>query len=105
MRVLFGLPLFFINPDKLLPFAGVFAKTIVSDPIKPGRKFRFASKTSNVFVGANEGVLREIVGKRDVAPSELAEQPAHARLMTTNQLAISVLVVINKNSRDKAGIG
>jgi hypothetical protein len=35
----------------------------------------------------------------------LAQQTAHGRLMTTNQLAKSVLVVINKNSGDKAGIG
>jgi hypothetical protein len=34
----------------------------------------------------------------------LAQQTANARLMPTNQLAISVLVVINKNSGDKAGI-
>jgi len=57
------------------------------------------------FYKRNESFLGQIVRQRDVAPRELSQQTANARLMTTNQLAKSVLVVINKNSGDKAGIG
>src|SRR6478672_7374103 len=96
LRVLFGLPLFFINPDEFLSFPRVFAKTIIGDAIQPGGKFRFATEGSNVFVSADKGVLRKIVGQRDVTASELAQQSAHTRLMPTDQLAISVLVVINE---------
>ena len=73
LRVLFGLPLFLIDPNELLPFAGIFAKTIVSDPLKPGGKFRFATKAPNVFVSANESVLCEIVGQRDIATREVSQ--------------------------------
>ena len=105
LRVLFGLPLLLIDPNELFAFTSVFAKTIVGDPIKPGGKFCFTTKAPDVLVSAKERVLRQIVGQRDVAPSELAQQTADGRLMTTDQLAISVLVVINKNSSDQAGIG
>ena len=104
MRVLFRLPLFFINADQLLAAAGVLAKAVVGNSVKPCRKFRFTAKRPNVFESANESVLGQIVRQREVAPRELAQQTANGRLMTTNQLAISVLVVINENSRDKAGI-
>ena len=73
LRVLFGLPLFFINPDEFLSFAGVFAKTIVGDPIKPGGKLRFTAKAANVFVSANKSVLRQIIGQGAVAAGELAQ--------------------------------
>src|SRR5437868_15248363 len=105
LRFLLGLLLFFINANELFSFARVFAKAIVGDPIKPGGKLRFAAKSPDVFVGANKCLLRQVVGHRNVAAGELAQQTTHARLMTTDQLAISVLVVINKNSSDKAGIG
>jgi hypothetical protein len=57
-----------------------------------------------MFVRSDERFLGEIVRQREVVSSELAEQSANARLMTTNQLAKSVLVVINKNSSDKVRI-
>lgn len=105
LRVLFGLPLFFIDPDELLSFPRVFSKTIIGDAIQPGGKFCFATEGSNVLIRADKGVLCKIIGQRGIAPSELAQQAANARLMTTDQLAISVLVVINEDSGNKAGIG
>ena len=74
LRVLFGLPLLLIDPNELFAFTSVFAKTIVGDPIKPGVKFCFTTKAPDVLVSAKERVLRQIVGQRDVAPSELAQQ-------------------------------
>jgi len=73
VRVLFGLPLLFIDPDELLSLPGVFAKTIVSDPIKPGGKLRFPAKGANFFVSANESVLRQIIGQGDIAAGELPQ--------------------------------
>jgi hypothetical protein len=94
-----------IDSDQLLPAAGILAKTIVGDSIKPGGEFRFAAEPADVFVSANKSVLGQIVRKRKVAAGELAQQTAHARLMPTDQLAKSVLVVIDKNSGDKSCIG
>ena len=57
-----------------------------------------------MFVSAQKSFLGQIVGQCEICPGKLAEQASHARLMTTNQLAKSVLVVINKNSSDKVRI-
>ena len=103
--ILFGLPLLFIDSDQFLSFAGIFAKAIVGDSIKPGRKLRFTAKAPNVPVSANKRVLGEIVRQLNITAGKLAQQTAHARLMTTDQLAKSVLVVIGKNSSDEVGIG
>ena len=105
MRVVFRLPLLFINADELLAAAGVLAKAVVGNSVKPCRKFRFTPKRPNVFESANESVLGQIVRQREVAPRELAQQTANARLMPAHQLAKGVLVVIGKNSGDKACIG
>jgi hypothetical protein len=98
------LELFFIDPHQFLPTARIFSKTIVGDPIKPRRKARFTPKTTNVFIGAQECLLGQIVRESDVCSSKLTEQPADGRLMPPNQLTESVLVVIDKNSRDEVRI-
>jgi hypothetical protein len=102
---LLGLPLFFIDANQLFAAASVLPETIVGDSIKPGGELRFATKAAQILVGANKSVLGQIVRKRKVAARELAQQPANARLMPTDQLAKSVLVVIDKDSGDKCGIG
>jgi hypothetical protein len=102
---LLSLPLLFVDADQLFAAASVLAKTIIGDSIKPGGEFRFAAESADVFVSTNKSVLGQIVRQRKVAASELAQQTANGRLMPTNQLAKSVLVVIDKNSSDKAGIG
>ena len=48
--------------------------------------------------------VRQIVCQSDVRSSELTEQTAHGGLMPSDQLTESVLVVIDKNSRDKVRI-
>jgi hypothetical protein len=105
LRIMFALQLSFIDANKLFSFAGFFAKTIVGDPVKPGRKTRFPAKAAKVFVCAQEGLLREIVRKRDVAADELAKQTSHARLMIPDQLRKGVVVVIKKNAGDEVCIG
>src|SRR5947208_3895409 len=105
LGVLFRLPLLLIDADELFPASCVLAKAIVGDPVKPGGKFRLAAEAADIFVSANKCLLGQIVGECEIAAGKLPQQTSHARLMTTNQLAKSVLVVINKNSGDKAGIG
>ena len=95
----------FIDPDEFFAFAGILREKLVGDAIKPGGKFRFASKTPNVFVSANESFLREIIRQFHVGPHQLAQKTAHGRLMAANQLAKSVLVTINNNSCEQVGIG
>src|SRR6266487_3006264 len=98
LRVLLGLPSFFIDTDKLLAASRVFSKAIISDPIEPGREARFSAETADVSVGANKSFLSKIVGESDVRPCKLTQQASHTRLMPADELAKSVLVVINKDS-------
>jgi hypothetical protein len=96
--------LFFIDTDQLFSAARVFPEAIVGNPIKPGRKPRFAPKTADVFVGAHKSVLCQIVGEGEVSAGKLAEETSHSRLMPAHQLAKSVLVIIDKNSGDEVRI-
>ncbi len=105
LRVLLGLPSLFIDTDKLFAASRVFSKAIVSDSIEPRREARFSSETADVSVGANKSFLSKIIGESDVRARKLAQQTTHARLMPTNQLAKSVLVVIDKNSSNEVRIG
>ena len=105
LRINFTLPLRFIDSHKLLLLSGVLAKAIIGDSIEPCREPRFATEAADVLVGPDERFLGQIICEGEIIPGELAQQTADARLMTTNQLAKSVLVVINKNSSDKVGIG
>lgn len=93
-----------IHANELFAFARILAKTVVSDPIKPCGKSRLAAKAPNVLVSANKSFLREIVGQGNVCACELSKQAAHSRLMSPDQLAERVLIVIGKNSRDKVRI-
>jgi hypothetical protein len=105
LRVMLGLKLFFINSDKFLTATRVFSKRIVGNSIEPCGKTRFAAKAADVFVGAQKCLLGEIVRKREIRSGELAKQTPHARLMPSDQFAESVLIIINKNSRDEVCIG
>jgi len=104
-RVGFRCQLTFVNSDHFFALARVLAKEVVGNAKEPGREFGFASEAPNVFVGADERFLREIVGELDIAPSELAQETAHRRLMPANQLAKSVLVAMNKDARKQVRIG
>jgi hypothetical protein len=105
LRIMFGLELSFIDANQLLSFAGLFAKAIVGDPIKPGRETSFAPKAAQIFVGAQKGFLREIVRERNIGADQLTEQTSHARLMIPHQLREGVVVVIDKNTSDEVCIG
>jgi hypothetical protein len=105
LRIMFGLQLSFIDANELLSFASFFAETVVGDSIQPGRKTRLSAKAAKVFVRAQEGLLRQIVRKRDIAADELAEQTSDARLMIPDQLRKGVVVVIEKNAGDEVCIG
>jgi hypothetical protein len=105
LRIVFGLQLSFIDANQLLSFAGLFAETIIGDPIKPGRKPGLAAKAAEVFVSAQKGFLREIVRERNISADQLAEQTSHARLMIPHQLREGMVVVIDKNTSDEVCIG
>ena len=105
VRIMLGLQLSFIDANKLLSFSGLFAETVVSDPVEPGGKARFPAKTAEILVGAQEGFLREIVRERDIGADELAEQTSHARLMISHQLREGVVIIIEKNAGDEVCIG
>ena|SRR6266566_3629335 len=105
MRIVLALQLLFVDPDELFPPPRVFSKTVICNPVKPGGEPRFAAKTADMFVGAQKSFLRQIIGKRNICARKLAQQTTHARLMPTDQLAKSVLVVIDKNSSNEVRIG
>jgi hypothetical protein len=105
LRIMLRLQLSFIDANELFSFTGFFAETVVSDSVEPGRKARFPAKAAEVFVGAQERLLREIVGEREISPHELAEQTSHARLMISHQFRKGVMIVIEKNAGDEVCIG
>jgi hypothetical protein len=105
LGILFGFQLSFIDANELLPFPRFFAKTIVGDSVKPGRKTRLAPEAPQVFVSTKKRFLREIVGQRDVAPDQIPEQTPHTRLVIPDQLRKRVVVVVNKNARNEVCIG
>jgi hypothetical protein len=98
------LKLFLVDSHKFLPATRIFSKTIVGDSVKPRGKTRFTAKAADVFIRAEECLLRQIVRQSNVRSSKLTEQAAHGGLMPSNQLTESVLVVIDKNSCDKVRI-
>jgi hypothetical protein len=105
LRIVFRLQLSFIDANELLSFPGLFAETVVGDPIKPGRKTGFAAKAAEIFVSAQESFLGQIVRERNIGPDKLAEQTSHARLMISHQLGKGMVVVIDKNASDEVCIG
>jgi hypothetical protein len=105
LRIILGLQLSFINANKLFSLARFFPETIISDPVKPGRKTRFPAKTAEVLVGSEKGFLREIVRKRYVGANQLPKQTSHGRLMIPDQLRKGVVVIIEKNACNEVCIG
>jgi hypothetical protein len=105
LGIVFRLQLSFIDANEFFSFAGLFAETIVGNPIKPGRKAGLTAKAAEVFVSAQKRFLREIVRERNVGANQLAEQTSHARLMIPHQLGEGMVVVIDKNTSDEVCIG
>src|SRR3954447_17988128 len=93
--IVFCRKLSFIDANKFLSLPRFFPETIVGDPVKPGRKTRFPAEAAEVFVGAQKCFLREIIGERDIASHQIAEQTSHTRLVIPDQLRKGVVVVIN----------
>ena len=104
LRIMLRLQQRLIHADKLFAFARVLAKTVVSDSVKPCGKSRLAAKAPDVLISAKKSFLREIIGQRNICACELSKQTAHTGLMAPHQLAERVLIVIDKNSRDKVRI-
>ena len=105
LRIMFGLKLSFIDANEFLSFPRFFPKTVVGNPIKPGRKTRFTAEAAEVFVGAQKCFLSQVVSQRDIRAHELPEQTAHARLVIPDQLRKGMVVVINKNACNEICIG
>ena len=105
LRIVFGLQLSFVDANEFLSFPRLFPKTVVGNPVKPGRKTRFAAEAAQVLVGLEKGFLRQVVRERDICPNQMAEQASNARLMIPDQLGKGVVVVINKNARNEVCIG
>ena len=105
LRILLSLQLLLIDSNKLFAPPRVFSKAIVRDPIKPRGEARFTTKAADVLVSPQESFLRQIICECDVRSCELSQQASHSRLMPPDQFAESMLIIINKNPRDKVCIG
>jgi hypothetical protein len=105
LRIVFGLQSSFIDANEFLSFPRFFPKTVVGNPVKPGRKTRFTAKAPEILVSLEKGFLGQIVRQGDVGPDEVPEQTSHARLVIPDQLRKGVVIVINKNARNEVGIG
>src|SRR5437764_8188445 len=104
LRILLSFQLLFIQADEFFAAAHVLPKTIVSDPVKPGRKSRFAAKAPDILVSANKSFLRQIISQRNICAGELPKQATYCRLVPAHEFAERVLVLIDKNSRDECRI-
>jgi len=104
LRILFGLKFRLVDSDQFLSFAGFLTKTVIGNAIKPGGKLRFSSKAPNVFVGAQESFLSEIIRQSNVGSRKLSEQAADRGLMIADQLGKGVVIIIDQNPRDQIGI-
>jgi hypothetical protein len=105
LRILLGFELSFIDANEFLSFPRLFPKTVVGNPVKPGRKTRFTAKAAQVFISLEKRFLRQVVRERDVRADKVTEQTSHARLVVPHQLRKGVVVVINKNARNEVCIG
>jgi len=105
LRIVFGFELSFIDANEFLSFPRLFPKTVVGNPVKPGRKTRFTAKAAQVLISLEKRFLREVVRERDICPNKVAEQTSNARLVIPDQLGKGVVVVINKNARNEVCIG
>ena len=105
LRVLFRFQLSFIDANQFLSFPRFLTETVVGNAVKPGRKPGFPAKAAQVLVGLEKGLLRKIVGERDIAADQVTEQTSHTRLMIPDQLREGVVVVINNNSCNEVCIG
>ena len=104
MGILLALQHLFVDADELFAPPRVFSKTVVGNPVKPSGEARFATKTADVSVGANKSFLSKIIGESDISARKLTQQASHTRLMPADQLAKSVLVVMNKDSGNEVRI-
>ena len=105
LRIVFCLQLSFIDANEFLSFPRFLPKTVVGDPVKPGRKTSFAAEAAQVFVGLEKGFLGKIVRQRNIGPDQIAEQTPHTRLVIPDQLRKSVVVVINQDTCNEVCIG
>jgi len=105
LRIVFGLQLSFIDANEFLSFPRFLTETVVGDAVKPGRKPGFSAKAAQVLVGLEKGLLRQIIGKGNIAPDQVTQQTSHTRLMIPDQLREGVVVVINNNSCNEVCIG
>src|ERR1044072_2327796 len=101
LRIVFGLQLSFIDANELLSFPRFFPEAVVGNPVKPGRKTRFATEAAAVLVSSEKRFLRQVVRERDIGPDQVPEQTSHSRLMIPDQLRKGVVIVINKNARNE----
>ncbi len=63
------------------------APVVVGDAEQPGRKGRATVETREAAPGVDEGLLRQIVGERGIAMSEMAEELAHGGLVALDEEA------------------
>ena len=104
LRIVFGLQLSFIDANQFLSLPRLFPETVVGDPVKPGRKTRFAAEAAEVLVSPEKRFLGQVVRERDIRPNQVPEQTSHSRLMIPDQFGKGVVVVINKNARNEVCI-
>ena len=104
LRIVFCLELSFIDANQFFSLPRFFPETVVSDPVKPGRKTRFATKAPQVLVGAQKSFLGQVVREGDVGSDQIAEQTSDGRLVIPDQLRKGVVVVINKDARNEVCI-
>jgi hypothetical protein len=104
LRVVFSFKLGLVDPNQFLSPAGILAKTVVGDTVKPGGKFRLSSEAANVFVSAEEGLLGKIICQCQIASRELPQKTADRRLVIADQLSEGMMIIVDKNPGNEIDI-
>lgn len=105
LGIVLGFELRFVDANQLLSPPRFFTENVVADAIEPGAEFRFAAKSADVFVSAEECFLGEIVGEGDIGADQLTKHTADRGLVAAHEFGKGVVVVIDKNSGDEVCIG
>src|SRR5262249_6396383 len=77
---------------------------VVGDPVQPRREPRVLAEAGEATIGAQEGLLRQVVGERLLAAREAAQEAAHGALVTSYELAERVAVLEEDHARDQLSV-
>ena len=92
----------FASPlDRWVLAAAGRPKPVVSDSVQPGAEGRRALKFRETPIGFKECLLREIVGQRQLATRQPAQESAQRRLVLADEFSEGMPIVVGQDAGDE----